>query len=316
MYTIGPRQRTPEWYAIRSNIDDPRFGATDAAALLGVSKWKTPRHVYEGFFREPVADNDAMRRGRHLEPAVQAMWADEHCKTVLTDVPMLLDAESPIFASLDSLVWCDSDPGEVDTWTDSRPIFGNDAILEVKTSMSRSVAEELGSENTDQVPTDWLCQVQQQMAVSGLEIAAVAVLIFGRLQTYHVERNDTIIDAIRTQADAMRERLLHRDPPPLDFKHPQTPELVRSLGCVAGDAVELPEEVVAWWRRKQELAEVVSTATDEKAIAIAQVEAWLIEHGASAGLLPDGKKVVRREVTRKGYTVGEKTYVEMREMKS
>ena len=46
---IGPAQRTSEWYALRRNIDDPRFGATDAAALLGLSRYKPARHVSEEF---------------------------------------------------------------------------------------------------------------------------------------------------------------------------------------------------------------------------------------------------------------------------
>ena len=59
---IGPHQRTTEWYALRRNADDPRFGATDAAVLLGESRYKTPRHLYEEFIEPPPPmDNDAMR---------------------------------------------------------------------------------------------------------------------------------------------------------------------------------------------------------------------------------------------------------------
>ena len=315
-YTIGPRQRTPDWYALRSNPDDPRFGATSAAALLGVSKWQTPRHVYESFFREPIADNEAMRRGRHLEPAVQAMWAEEHGKLVLNDLPMLIDTESPIFASLDSVVDCDSDPGDVDLWMNLIPVHDEESVLEVKTSMSRDVAAELGDEHSDNVPTDWLCQVQQQMAVSGLEIAAVAVLIFGRLRTFNVEKNSTIINAIRERADEMRTRVLHRDPPPLDFEHRHTAELVRSMRCEDGLTLEMPLELSTLWKYRHEIAAEIKDREVLKDNYTAQVEAWLIENGASAGLLPDGKKVVRRAVTRKGYSVGEKTYVEMREVKA
>lgn len=315
-YTIGPRQRTAEWYALRSNPDDPRFGATAAAALLGVSKWQTPRHVYESFFREPIADNDAMRRGRHLEPAVQAMWAEEHGKLVLNDLPMLLDTESPIFASLDSLVCGDMVSGAVEPFLNLVPIQDVDAILEVKTSMSRDVADELGDDHSDNVPTDWLCQVQQQMAVSRLEIASVAVLIFGRLRTFHVERNSTICEVIRERADEMRTRVLHRDPPPLDFEHRHTAELIRSMRCEEGKTVELPPELSTLWKFRHQITAEIKDRELLKENYKARVEAWLIENGASAGLLPDGKKIVRRSVTRKGYTVGEKTYVEMREVKA
>lgn len=314
---IGPAQRTPAWYAIRRNPDDPQFGATDAAALLGVSEWKTPRHVYESFFTEPEPENEAMRSGRHLEPAVQAMWAEEHGKFVLNDVPALLDQVSPIFASLDSLVWADYPHGLVRPYlSDDRPADFCDSILEIKTSMSRAVAERLGNEGTDVIPTDWLCQVQQQMEVTGLEVTAVAVLLFGRLTTYNVAYNADLGSAIRERSDEMRQRILHRDPPPLDFDHLKTPELVRSLRVDEGVALELPGDIVEWWTASRLAAKDIKAAEQDKSEWTARVEAWMVEHGATAGLLPDGKKIVRRSVTRKGYSVEPKTFVEMREVKA
>ena len=98
---IGPHQRTPEWYALRRNADDPRFGATDAAVLLGESRYKTPRHLYEEFIEPPPPmDNDAMRLGRHLEPAVQSLYAEVADMLVIRDVPAALHPTLPVFASV------------------------------------------------------------------------------------------------------------------------------------------------------------------------------------------------------------------------
>jgi predicted phage-related endonuclease len=191
-----------------------------------------------------------------------------------------------------------------------------DAVLEIKTSMSRTVADELGEDGTDTIPTDWLCQVQQQLDVVDLDEAFVAVLIFGRLRTYTVHRNADIGTAIRSAAVEMRDRILHRDPPPLDFAHEHTPELVRSLRGDTGPAVEIPEDVHSWWKIRQDYAAEIRDLEKWRSEATSRVEAWMVERGVGAGILPDGKRIVRREVSRKGYSVEPKTYTEVREVKA
>lgn len=244
------------------------------------------------------------------------MWAEEHHADLITEVPALIDQHSPIFASVDSLVYKDNGIGSLLVFPGKEELEHCDSILEIKTSMSRAVADELGEEGSDVIPTDWLVQVQQQMEVTGLEITAVAVLLFGRLTTYNVAYNADLGSAIRETADKMRQRILHRDPPPLDFEHLKTPELVRSLRVEEGVALELPEDIVNWWTASRMAASDIRAAEQDKAEWTARVEAWMVENGVSAGLLPGGKKIVRRSVTRKGYSVEPKTFTEMREVKA
>jgi hypothetical protein len=241
---------------------------------------------------------------------------------VIIDIPSLIDQEAPIFASLDSVagdigeLWMPND-GTV-RWEDGweRDLQYPDAVLEVKTSMSRAVADELGEDGSDYIPTDWLCQVQQQLDIVNLDEAFVAVLIFGRLRTFPVKRNYDLGKTIRERAVEMRDRILHRDPPPLDFTHPGTPELVRSLRGDTGPAIEVPADVAEWWRMRQSYAEEIRDLEKWRAEATAHVEAWLVERGVEAGLLPDGKRIVRRTVNRKGYTVEPKSFTEVRELKA
>jgi putative phage-type endonuclease len=316
---IGPSARTPEWYALRRDPDNPRFGATDAAGLIGVSTYRTPRHIYESFWADPIEENAAMRSGRHLEPAIQRIWAEENRRLVVNEIPALLDPEAPVFASLDSVAAA-SGPGvdAVVQWYPASPsIDPTDSVLEIKSSMSPAVAAQLGEEGSDWIPTDWLCQVQQQMHVADLQDAVVAVLMFGRLRTFNVARNDDLIASIVTQATEMRERVLHRDPPPLDFGHAHTPELVRSLRHdVGGGEVVCDDLAVEWWTARAEVGRRIKELEQERSRWTAKFEAWLIERESSAGVLPGGKKVVRREVSRKGYTVEPKTFIELREVKA
>jgi putative phage-type endonuclease len=325
---IGPAQRTPEWYALRRNLDDPHFGATDAAGLLGLSQYKTPRHIYERFFRDDeTLDNDAMRLGRHLEPAVQSLYAEVHRKWVVREVPVAIHPTQPVFASVDSFTLdAASDPRirsalewGVEDWFRGQqfPEADEADILEIKTSFSPAIAEQLGDDGSDFVPTDWLCQVQAQMGVLGLKTAVIAVLLYGKLRTFKVEANAEVILGIFAAARLMHERILNRDPPPLDWESPLTPDLVRQMRHdITGGSVNCDSEAIGLWLEQKRLAEQIDAATKQRGLLKAQFEAWMIEHEAAVALLPNGKQVVRREVSRKGYTVEPKTFWELREMKA
>src|SRR5574343_314525 len=54
------------------------IGGSDVAAILGLSKFKTPLAVYQEKRGElsPQPDNDAMRWGRYLEPVVRQAYDD------------------------------------------------------------------------------------------------------------------------------------------------------------------------------------------------------------------------------------------------
>lgn len=321
---IGPAARTPEWYALRRNTDDPKFGATDAAALLGVSRYKTARHVYEEFIAPPEPlDNEAMRVGRHLEPAVQSLYAEVADMLVIRDVPAALHPTLPVFASVDSFAFrargCAAD---VYAWSEIEeshfPSDGEGAdVLEIKTSFSPAIADQLGEDGSDWVPNEWLMQVQQQMGVVGLPTATIAVLLYGRLRTFRVEANADIIAAIYEAAVEMRERILERDPPPPDWEHGTTPDLVRAMRHdLTSGSIECDAYATELWIEQRALAEHIDTLQKDRAIIKAKFEAWLIEHEAASALLPSGRQVVRREVSRAGYTVEPKTYWELREMKA
>jgi putative phage-type endonuclease len=320
---IGPHQRTAEWYALRRNLDDPHFGATDAAGLLGVSAYRTPRHIYERFLRDEEApDNDAMRLGRHLEPAVQSLYAEVHNRYVLAELPAAIHPTQPVFASVDSLTFRDLCGGvrlTLDDLDDFR--FPNESdgaeILEIKTSFSPAIAEQLGEDGTDDVPTDWLCQVQQQMGVIGLRSATIAVLLYGKLRTFKVEANAEVILGIFAAARLMHERILNRDPPPLDWESPLTPDLVRAMRHdITGDEMDCTQYMIGLWNAQAEEAAKIDAATNKRKQLKAEFESLMLEHKAGAALLPNGRRVVLRERERAGYSVPPGKYWELRETKA
>jgi putative phage-type endonuclease len=94
----GLQQNTPQWLEWRKNM----IGASEAAAILGVSKWCTPWQLYMrklGLIPEQ-ADNYAMGEGRRLEPKILESYNREWG---LNLKPVVIQSfEYPwMFASLD-----------------------------------------------------------------------------------------------------------------------------------------------------------------------------------------------------------------------
>jgi putative phage-type endonuclease len=200
---VGPDQRTPEWYAIRQQTDPPVFGASAAAALCGLSEYRAARDVYEDRVHpQPTVETEQMLVGRFMEPGILGLYGAKAGCEIAVNLPMYLHPDNPnLAASLDGY-----------RRDNRRPV-------EAKYSTSPRVAEQLGEEGSDWVPTDWLMQVQQQLDVTGQMYADIAVFLFGRLRIHPIERNDDLIHQIHKAAEEMRQRIENRDPPEVDYQH-------------------------------------------------------------------------------------------------
>lgn len=139
-------------------------GGSDVAAILGLSKYKTPLQVYQEKRGEiaPQADNDAMRWGRYLEPVVRQAYADETGREVrVLDELVRHPLYEHMIANLDGFVI---------------PEAGTRRVFEAKTART---ADGWGEPGSDQIPQQYLLQVQHYLAVTGFAVADVAVLIGG-----------------------------------------------------------------------------------------------------------------------------------------
>ncbi len=133
------------------------LGGSDAAAAVGLSKWKTPLQLYLEKIGETIDEdeNAAMYRGRVLEPSVRQWYCDETGRTVETPRSIIRHAQHPfMLASLDGIA-----SGEI--------------IVDFKTARNRAG---WGDPGTDEVPLEYLIQVQHYMAVAGMVRAELAVL--------------------------------------------------------------------------------------------------------------------------------------------
>jgi len=316
-YTYGPMAYTPDWYAMRRDKTSPRFGASQAAALLGISQYATKRHVYESYFTDKEDEpNESMVTGTVMEPAIQELYVRFKGAGLVRGIPTLVHNTEPLLATLDSRKF---DSGRrrccVVRWHKALDDLGREPV-EIKYSMSPAISQQLGDEETDWVPSEWFCQCQQQLDVAECEEAEIAVFIFGKLKIYRVHRSEKVIDSIHQAAREMRDRILACDPPEADFYHGRTREIVKHMERgLEGEVIDATDDLADIWETRRDVMAQIKELTFAKDRLATEFELKMVEKNACAVVLPDGKKqVVRRRASRKEHVVPATSFIELREM--
>ena len=206
------------------------LGGSDAAAVLGVDRFRSPFAVYVEKTERLVenVDNDAMEWGRRLEEPVAQAFADRTGYEVRPAPAAYAHPAHPYLrCNLDRLVY---EPGADD------PV----GLLEVKTA-GPYVADSW----EDGVPLYYRVQVHHELAVTGLPRAWVAVLIGGRdFRTFEVPRDEATIDAlVAREAEWWRSHVEALVPPPVDGDESTVEALKRLYADVVEESeVDLPDD--------------------------------------------------------------------------
>ena len=301
----GPASKSLEWYAQRffnPSGDRPVvFGASEASSCLNASQHGSALELYLVKRREKdaadLSDNDAVQAGVYLESGVLAWY--EHKAKIGDDGDELLLEPSSYFhpryqfmsATPDAIVQRTSD-GE---WLKS---------VDAKCSTFRRWDEfglsddKFGIEGTDQVPLDYLCQAQQQMAVLGVDLCDFPVLLDGRhLKIYTVPRNDDLIGKIIQAEAELAERICDGKPPEPNWTLGGTAELIRDLyGLSSGQVVELSSEDASSWTDYMAAGLRIKDLEAQR-VEIKNKLLWKIG-SAELGRFPDGDVELRRCVVK------------------
>lgn len=172
------------------------IGGSDAAAVVGLSKWTSPYELWMSKTGRDTGDDEsgeAALWGTLLEPVVRDEVARRLGVDIVT-VPHILAHEHRPW----QIVNLDGD------------IPALDAIYEGKTA-NQWLADDWAD---DQVPEAYLLQVQHALAVTGRARAVCAVLIGGqRLEIRTVERDQALIDQL-ISLEAEFWALVESDTPP------------------------------------------------------------------------------------------------------
>lgn len=283
MATIDNRQ---QWLAERRS----GIGASEAAAVLGLSPWMTPLELFmrkSGLVPEQE-QTQLMRFGLMWEKFLIQLYAEDSGRDVVTYQEFMRHPDVPfIFATLD----CTSD----------------DRIVELK-KVSGWAADGFGPAGSDEIPIHYRIQVQQQMACTEFRRADLAALIGDDdFRIYTVERDDALIAKLIDAETEFWRRVQESDPPMPDYTHPTTLEVLRMIEPHAGEVVRLGEDVCALADAYDTLGEYERAAKEARDNAKARI----IHAMGSAGVayLADGRTIERKTIHRRGYEVAPSQYV-------
>lgn len=291
---------TPEWLAARST----GIGASEAAAVCGLSSYETPLHVYARKVGELAEkdDTDAMWWGRKIEPLILERWLQKREEAGHHSV---CSYPCPMYRR-DGFAFQTATPDAM---------FGAIAEgVEIKSTTWRR-ASELGAEGTDEAPAEWVLQCQQAMAVCDLDAMYLVVLIDkDRIWEGRVERNEALIERITAAEAELWDRIQRRDPPEPSWQHDATPDLIKTLSRAVNDeVVELPGEVAELWTRQKELAQQIKTLETERELCRSKVAHALGNAGTGVGESIQLVRSMVKETVVPSFT--RKSYITIREVK-
>ena len=272
---------TPEWWAARRT----GIGASRAAAACGLSNYSTPLEVYLELRGEApdTEETDVMRFGTIIEPAIAELYRQQYEAEIVYPMPMMRHPEHAfMLATPDAQL-------------------SAEAGLEFK-SLSRHRAKQFDDEGLAAVAPDYVCQAQQQMAVTGWQVVHLVALVERRLQTWEIERSDRLINLMVEREGELWEMAQRGEEPEIDYEHPRALEFVRALhpditpGIIRlpGDLIQMQAEYVALSKQAREIER------RQKEIRARQL-AVIGDH--EGGLLPDGRYLRRSITERAEYTV-------------
>ena len=177
------------------------IGASDAAAVLGLSPWGTPLTVYHDKV-EPIGD---------LTPGSLPMWLGLRLEDVVAE---LFTARTGQRVRSDNRTHVHPEDPWLISHLDYRVLGQPDELVECKIQNSRSG---WGEDGTDDVPVYYWTQAQHELLVTGARICHIPVL-FGLydFRVFHIGRDEKFHETWRVAAsDFWHNHVLARIPPQL-----------------------------------------------------------------------------------------------------
>lgn len=258
------------------------IGGSDAAAILGISPWKSRLRLYLekiGEYVEEVTPEKqrVFDRGVRWEPVVAEMVVDE-LRAVSND-------DEPIAVIARNVRYLDAELEFIQAEIDLEIMLNGHATnVEIKT-VHPFAAKEWGDAGTDEIPLHYLAQTMHGLMVTKRQTCIVAALIgVDDLRLHIVHRDDETIAAMRAKEIEFWRRVQERDPP-----DPETDEDVK--WCFPKDywtIAEADEELFRLWGELHYQKNIASHADDE----IARIEQQIkLAMGTSKTLLFQGKNL-------------------------
>lgn len=247
------------------------IGGSDVAAILGLSKYKSPYQLWLDKTNRATADDSQSEPaywGNTLEDVVAKEFAKRQNVKIQRVNQMMVHAQHDwMIANIDRAVINPSIAGNV-RFKDGR--LTTDHILECKTA-NQYLAKLWGDEQTESVPDYYLTQCQWYMGIAQTEICSLAVLIGGQqFRTYRIAFDQELFDTLQAECQHFWQNHVQADLPPApttfdDVLHRWSKEDPKTvLDCSQADA-----DLIAEYREIKSILKDAEAQEQQLKIAIA-----------------------------------------------
>lgn len=246
-----------EWLKYRAQ----GIGGSDCSVIAGINKFKSVHQLWlekTGQIELEEADNDYTHFGTLLEPIVRKEFMKRTGLKVRQKHMLLRSSEYPfMMANLDGVIY---ENGEM-------------SIFEAKTATAFKRIWE------DEVPAEYILQVQHYMAVTGAKRTYIAALVGGNKFFYHVvERDEEMIGKIIAMEKHFWETHVVGCVEPLPDGSAATSEYFnRKFSESNGKTVELPEEAIEICEEYERISQQIKELENAKNAAANQLKSFLKE---------------------------------------
>ena len=203
------------------------IGGSDAAAILGLSPWKTTLDVYLDKIVGKNEEVDASKakifaRGKRMEPYIIDLFAEE---TGLVIARRGCRYQHPEYPFLCAEIDAEAESGE---------------NIEIKT-VHPFASKDWGVMDTDEIPVYYAAQAMHGLMVTGKQVCIFGAMIgMDDFRTYRVDRDEDVIASLRQKEVDFWNMVQSRTPP-----EPQTTsDAERLFKKDNGSAVEADENAI------------------------------------------------------------------------
>lgn len=221
---------TPESIGRAQWLEERRagIGGTDAAAILGLSRYENALDVWSKKRREAPEKpaTPPMRWGLALEEAIALAYTETTGRAVWNPERIVRHAEHEVLLG-----------------TPDRLVIGQPRGLELKTANAFN-AHEWGEEGTDEIPAAYIVQCLHYLEITGFSVWDVAVLIGGSdFRIYTVRGDEDVQRNIVNQLLAWWKRHIEDgERPDIDGSESARSYLSRVYPVESGDVVAAPPD--------------------------------------------------------------------------
>ncbi len=241
------------------------IGGSDVAAVMGLSRFKSPYTLYLEKTGQIInmVDHEYVYWGKILEEIVAKEFADQTGKKVHKVHSILIHEKYPwMIANID------------------RKVTGENAILECKTTSAWNAKEW----QNDEVPQEYILQVQHYLAVTNFEYAYIAVLIGGNHFVWkQINRDEELIKEI---IEAEKDFWFHVEakiPPEPDGSNSTTETLEKMYPDATDDStLPLPSDLDRLIEERNALMDQIKQLTEMKTEKENKIKSLLGEHETGA----------------------------------